>query len=345
MGRLQVKGVCEKQGRLYYRRKIAGKDMYIRLPNVDDPAFAEEYAQAAAPDKDRAKAAPGSIAALVARFRAEPEHRNVPSKITLANRTRYLALIEAEHGHRSVKGVRPAHVWKMRSDLAEKPGKANNYLSVFRLLMSYATRLDWRADNPAAKIPALPLGEHEPWPAEIIAKALDNATPMTRLAIVTGLCSGQRIGDVIRMQHGWHDGAIIQLKQSKTAKHVAVPMHPLWIEELGKVERKAMTLLYDRVGRPFQTTGALQSRLRKLMADIGAEGFTFHGLRKNACCYLLELGLGDNEVGALLGMSPDMVRHYGKRARVLMIARGAADRIKRGDVLQLKRGTPLNHAK
>jgi integrase len=54
--------------------------------------------------------------------------------------------------------------------------------------------------------------------------------------------------------------------------------------------------------------------------------FTFHGLRKNACCYLLEQGVNDSEVGEILGMSAEMVRHYGKRARALMVARNAAAR-------------------
>lgn len=34
-------------------------------------------------------------------------------------------------------------------------------------------------------------------------------------------------------------------------------------------------------------------------------------------------------------MSPEMVRHYGKRARALMVARGAADRVIGGKLLAL----------
>lgn len=63
--------------------------------------------------------------------------------------------------------------------------------------------------------------------------------------------------------------------------------------------------------------------------------FTFHGLRKNACCYLLETGLNDSEVGSILGMSPEIVRHYGKRTRALMVARGAADRMTGGKIIGL----------
>lgn len=126
------------------------------------------------------------------------------------------------------------------------------------------------------------------------------------------------------------------------------------------VERAAA--LHDRVGisgqrqpgASFKTTAAIQERLRALMdrpavrevhADLVAREvigedsrFTFHGLRKNACCYLLERGLNDSEVGEILGMSPEMVRHYGKRARALMVARGAADRLRSGTVLAMKAG-------
>lgn len=83
-----------------------------------------------------------------------------------------------------------------------------------------------------------------------------------------------------------------------------------------------MTLLYERTGTPFKATAAIQERLRKLMdkepvreflEDLIAretikEGatFTFHGLRKNACCCLLETRLIDSEVGSILGMSPPL---------------------------------------
>jgi hypothetical protein len=59
-------------------------------------------------------------------------------------------MIALEHGHRSVAGVRPFHVNTIRDRMQDKPGKANNWLRVFRSLMSYAAANDWRGDNPAA---------------------------------------------------------------------------------------------------------------------------------------------------------------------------------------------------
>lgn len=332
-----MKGVCQKQGRIYYRRKVAGKDEYIRLPALDDPTFAIAYQQAAH-EAVRDKPPEGSLAALVAAYRASPEYKLIPSANTRANYSRYLDLIAEKHGHRSVKGVRVAHVYRMRDEFAETPGKANNWLTVFKTIMKFAAMKDWRPDNPTIGITALPIGEHEPWPADVLEKALDRASEMTRLAIITGLCSGARIGDCVRMQHGWHDGSMMEFTTEKRKVDVAVPMHPLWLEEIARVPRKAVTILYDRSGKPFASRRTLGERVRDLMIAIEEPGYSFHGLRKNAACYLAELGLSDTEIGAIVGMTPETVRHYTKRKRAYMIARGAAKRVTRGDVLVLKGG-------
>jgi integrase len=337
MGGLEVKNLCQKRGRFYYRRKVNGKDEYIRLPAPWEAGHAEAY-QRAAHEETRSGAAPGSIAALVAAYKASPEYKLIPAATTRANYLRYLDMIVEEHGHRTVAGVRVAMIYKMRDSMADKPGKANNWLTVFKALMSFAAKKDWRPDNPALGITALPIGEHEPWPADVLEKALERASPMTRLAIVTGLCSGARIGDCVRMQHGWIRGGIMEFVAEKNKVDVAVPVHPFWIEEIAKVERRSVTILYDRSGKPFASRRTLGERITDLMKAIGHEGYSFHGLRKNAACYLAELGLSDTEIGAICGMTPETVRHYTKRKRAFMIARGAADRVTKGDVLQLKGG-------
>jgi integrase len=336
----------------YFRRKVAGKTVNHRLPAPDAPGFREAYDRFAQPDVPKAaRPAPGTFAALVLEYRSSSDFTGIPSAKTRTNYLRYLDAIVADHGHRRVDQVRPAHVYKMRDAMKDMPGKANNWLTVFRVLMSFAAKLDWRGDNPAAGIKALPLGEHEPWPADLLRVCLEQATPMTRMLIVSALCSGQRNSDIIRMQYGWINDGVMAFTQQKTGVDVAVPMHPMWIEELARLPRRSVTLLYDRHGKPFGTTGAVQSRMRDLMAmppvqeviaDLvaretisGGQAFVFHGLRKNACCYLLELGLNDSQVGSMLGMSAAMVRHYGKRSRALMVAKDLAERLATTSILDL----------
>lgn len=341
MGGLQVKNLCQKSGnRFYYRRKVNGKDEYIRLPPPWHSDHATAYRQAAH-EEERAKPTEGSLAALVAAYRASSEFTEIRSKVTKANDSRYLDMIATVHGHRTVKGVTPYLVRKLRDEYKDKPGVAHNWLRVFKTLMKFAAENDWRRDNPASGITPPKLGEHQPWKRSALEKALVQAKPMLRLAIIQALCSGARIGDSIRMCHNWHSDGLMEFVASKNRTDVAVPMHPLWLEEIAKVERRTVTILYDRSGKSFKSPEPLQKQLRDLMREIG-ESYTFHGLRKNACCYLAELGLSDMEIGAIVGMTAGTVRHYTKQKRAYMIALNAAERVTRGDVLSIKGGRGEN---
>ncbi len=337
MGRVDLKNVSVKGGRVYYRKKEGGKDYYLRLPALDDPRFAEAYQRAkGVVQREIPKA--GTMKALVAEYRASAEFRNIPSPITKRNYERYLAIFEQDYGAKPVRDMSQTDVRRERDKYADKPGKANNWLSRLNTLMKFGIGRGYRSANPCEGVKLLPIGEHEPWPREVLNAALAEAGPMTRLAIITGLCSGARIGDAIKLEHSWHDGEMMEFRSSKKKIDVAVPMHPLWIAEIAKCPRKALTLLYDRSGHPFKSTSALQERIRDLMKRIGRPGYSFHGLRKNAACYLSELGLSDREIGSILAMDTETVRHYTKRSRVLMVARGVAEQIKKGDVIPIAGG-------
>jgi hypothetical protein len=75
VGRCSLKNVTERAGHLYFRRKIAGKDTYVRLPALDSPEFHDAYAMLSKPDTDRARPAAGTIAALVEAHRASADFR------------------------------------------------------------------------------------------------------------------------------------------------------------------------------------------------------------------------------------------------------------------------------
>lgn len=341
MGRLTMKNVhIRKDGRAYFRRKVKGRDHYIRLKHgPDHPLFSVELERIRSGfDGTRPKAADGTLAALVADFKASSSFNTIPSAITRANYQRYLDMIVREDGHRTVRGLKPHYVAKLRDRYQDKPGKANNWLSIFKTLMDYAAFNDWRDDNPASRLKPLPIGEHEPWPASVLEQALSAASPMTRLAIVLGLTTGCRIGDAIRVQHKWLEGGVLEYTASKNKKEVAIPVHPLLTAEIAKLSRKAVTVLYDRSGRPFSSRKTLSERIRDLMVAIGEPNYSFHGLRKNAACYLAEMGMTDTDIGSMLAMTSDTVRHYTKQKRAYMVARRAASAVRRGDVLQLKGG-------
>jgi hypothetical protein len=62
---------------------------------------------------------------------------------------------------------------------------------------------------------------------------------------------------------------------------------------------------------------------KKPLAIMLERRWTFHGLRKNAVCRLLEVGCTEDQVGAIVGMSPAMVRHYAKEVSKFRLARSA----------------------
>jgi hypothetical protein len=329
-----IPGCCQKGGSTYRRFKVkkpngGWADHYVKLPDPADPAFAEALARVNGTAAARGKPANGTIAALIA------ELRPVLAKRDMADATRsawayYLGLIEDQHGMRRVADLERSHCYRIRDGMADEPGKANNYMAKFKALLEFGAERGWLKVNPAAGIALLATGEHEPWPAHVLTEALAAASPMLRLAIVTGLCSGQRLSDAIVMQHGWHDGRLMRLRSRKTDTGAVIPMHPLWLAEIAAVERKAVTLLYDRSGKPFRAPDRIQAQLRRLMRELGyvdADGqvlYTFHGLSKNAICYLTELGLDEGTIGAIVGKTAETVRHYAKEARRWMLAERAA---------------------
>ena len=87
---------------------------------------------------------------------------------------------------------------------------------------------------------------------------------------------------------------------------------------------------YDRSGKPFRDTDRLQASIRRLMRklghvdDDGQALYTFHGLSKNAICYLTELGLDEKTIEAIVGKTPETIRHYAKETRRWMLAKAAA---------------------
>ncbi|MGK6321384.1 hypothetical protein [Sphingomonas sp. DT-204] len=99
------------------------------------------------------------------------------------------------------------------------------------------------------------------------------------------------------------------------------------MRELGYVAR-------DDKGRPLDKDGELVTDEAENEPDVL---YTFHGLRKNAACYMKEVGLEGTQIGLICGMSPDTVRHYTKQARALIVARDVAARLAATTVVQMGR--------
>jgi len=361
-------GTVRLYHRLIVRDPVTGKRKpeYRRLPDIFSPDFATKHAIVVAAVEAPSpvlRHAPGNgtIAALIREFRpvlAKKRGKNgkplAPATVRAWNQ--YLKQIEADHGNKLVADMRKSHVNTIRNELADTPGKANNYITKLSGLLEFAVDMEWIDSNPCRGVEKIELGEHDPWPAEVVEQVLGDADDVLRFGIVTALCSGQRISDIILMREDWiksRDGRpwMVVQKSQKTDTTARIPMHARWLAEMASLKAKreqekveAITLIYDHQGRALRHTDPLQSRLRKLMQkqghvdEKGLPLYSFHGLSKNAICYLLEEGLTEEQVSAIVGKTVETVRYYGKEQKKWMLADGAAATVFGGSIERLMVG-------
>ena len=81
---------------------------------------------------------------------------------------------------------------------------------------------------------------------------------------------------------------------------------------LEAIPRRALVIFTTRTGRPWKPDH-LRHEIRRVLTAIGHPGYSRHGLRKNAVNNLLEAGCSEKQVGAVTGMSPQMIEHYSRR--------------------------------
>ena len=75
---------------------------------------------------------------------------------------------------------------------------------------------------------------------------------------------------------------------------------------------------------------AEEREIAAAMKHLREHRIVFHGLRKNAVNMLLEVGCTEDEVGAIVGMSSAMVRHYAKEVRKHHLAINAMKKLETG---------------
>lgn len=101
---------------------------------------------------------------------------------------------------------------------------------------------------------------------------------------------------------------------------------------------------------PYRTTDGFRTEWQRLMNTepfkrFREERIVFHGLRKNAVVNLLEVGCTETQVGAIVNMSEQMVRHYGREVSMRALARDGMKLLEsrwnevRPDVLEREQNT------
>lgn len=288
-----------------------------RLPDVRDHEFARAYAAAKAARKRRGGI--GDIRTfewLVDAYEASPEFK---AKAENSKRLYLRHLRYAVDAFRNREGkswpigvLTSDHVLLLRDKYAKQPGTANAILKSLGALFAWAKKpgRGFMKDQLAADIDQFEMGEHEPWPEELIEAALND--PQVRLPVALLYFTGQRIGDVVQMGRGKIAGDAIRLTQQKTGITLVIPIHARLAAIIeADAPKDALLFLVNEHGKPLTESG-LRQRLQKWARGLGFE-IVPHGLRKSAVNALLEASCSTAEVTAITGQDLKTIEHYSKR--------------------------------
>lgn len=321
----------------YYRRD--GKR--ARLPGLyGTPEFLVSYqaAHAAAEAAHRAPAeraatVAGSFQALADLYRASPAYRRMQPK-TRADYDRFLDALLKKFGQHPVRLMPRAWVLDRQAELQDRPRTANYMLAVLRRVLAFAVEREWRGDNPAASVRALPYrrNPHRAWTrVEIAAFTGPDAPAEIRRAVLLALYTGQREGDVLRLLWSAYLGGVFRLRQSKTGAELTIPAHPELRREMDGAPRTAAVICTTPDGGAWKADH-FRHCFAQARADLGLDASaTFHGLRHSAASRLAEAGCSTAEIAAITGhRTVAMVEHYSRGAKQEKLARSAIKKLGKG---------------
>jgi integrase len=293
------------KARFYFRRRGVRKAL-LGLPGSSEfmAAYAAMLADPALPVAVAHHAGVGSVAAAVKGYLASAAFVDL-ADLTRAARRRTLETFAKEHGHRLIAELERKNINTILKPFAEKPGASRNFIAALRVLVHYAIDVGLRSDDPTIgiKMPKLAPGGLYTWNEDDIA-AFEAQHPVgtrARLALALLLYSGQRRNDVLAF--GWQhvrDGCL-HLRQHKTGRPLAIPIHPDLQAVLDAASVDNLTFLVSDRGVPYQPT-AFTHWFKRRCREAGLPRRAGpHGLRKACCRRLAEAGCSMKVIAAISG--------------------------------------------
>lgn len=141
------------------------------------------------------------------------------------------------------------------------------------------------------------------WLPEHVAAFQAAASPEMFLALMLGLHTGQRQGDLRILPWSAYDGRAISLRQGKGKRHVYVPATRALKAALDAAPRRGVTILLAPDGAPWP-----KRRFHEVWSDTHkaagiVDDLHFHDLRGTAVTMLAEAGCSVPEIATITGHS------------------------------------------
>lgn len=284
-----------------------GKRIWKKLPPPTDRTFGAVYAAMMGHRTRRANVvAQLSLRGLIDLFQASDKFAKLAQSTRDLYELYHRELID-KLGSAPAQLVERKDIVLLLDRMSDRPGAANMVQRAGSAAYTWARRRGHVTNDPFADIEEMATGEHQPWPEEVLAQALESEDDFVRLSVHLLYYTAQRIGDVAALT--WRDiqGDTIVVTQKKTGKLLEIPIHPKLEAELARHQRSLTTII------PGKVTEAKNNKIRlALQAACAPVKVVPHGLRKNAVNSLLEAGCSTGETAAISGQSLQMVEYYAR---------------------------------
>lgn len=323
----------KRDGVLIFAKRIGGRVVQVRLqtqfPEGEPVPFALHQEREQLLHMRTPAPLGRDMSSVIRRYETGPKFGDLKPR-TRADYAKRMEFLKRKIGHLEPRHITRRHVIEWLEAWARKsPHEANYRLAVLKVLLERAIDYGLIAQNPAKGVGAVRYEkrDREPWPEGLIKDFRKSFRYDTRqrLCFELLLGTGQRIGDVLRMQWGHVRDGGIEVKQGKTGKRLWVPLTDHLRACLDVAPRRGLTILTTAQGRPMSYSYTADE-MRAAREAVGALDYDLHGLRYAACVELFLAGCTDDEISAITGQSPAMVLHYTRHVRQKVLALRAKEK-------------------
>lgn len=282
----------------------------------------------------RPHGSPNSVRTLYEKWIESPRFKRLAASTERDYRSKAQVFL-SEFGDRSVHAIEPHHLYAWWEELYAERGHAmaNGTLAVARSLLSHARRVGWRNDNPARQLGLETVPPRvviwRPAEVEAFCAAGDALIPEVVDAVIAGLYTGQRRGDVLALED--RGNRRCQIRQTKRGALVSIPMMDQLVDRLAVIRKRraskanAVTdlALERRIvlradGRPYDNDSFSRdfTRVRTAAAEKMASiaNLNFQDLRDTAITRLALAGCSIVQIRAITGHDLDTIhsvlKHY-----------------------------------
>jgi hypothetical protein len=224
---------------------------------------------------------------------------------------RALANAERAWGELPIEGLRPSHVKRLMDGMASTPAKANQFLSVMKVLSGWAIVSDKITQGLTEGVkPYKTTGGHKPWSNAQIAAAHAKLTGEVRKGVMLYLYTGQRGQDVVKLGPTYVDDGGFDLGQTKTGVDVWCPIVSELAAEMETWEKRPGPFLRRADGKPYSRKLFWEHFTDAIESIPSLAGVTLHGMRCTAVIRLRHAGLSVPQISDIVGMSRQTVARY-----------------------------------